>query len=291
MCLCWSVINTGEVGIVERCGKFARPVPAGCHFIACPCEYLAGRVSLRVGTLNMHCETKTRDNVFVTVKISVQFQAVTERVFDAYYSLADTHRQMESYIYDVVRATIPLMTLDQAFESKEEVAMAVRKELSEVFFGYGYMIMQALITDLDPDDRVRNAMNEINASTRMKLAAAEKAEADKVLQVKAAEAECEAKYLSGVGVARQRKALMDGMRDSIVDFSAGMEGIRAKDVMDLLLLTQYFDMLRDVGSAPMTQTVFLPTNGGAEISDSVRDGLMQAQAIGHPRMLPAAGRH
>ncbi|CAB1110553.1 unnamed protein product [Ectocarpus sp. CCAP 1310/34] len=179
-----------------------------------------------------------------------------------------------------VTGTLPKLDLDQAFDSKEDIAVAVKNQLEEVMKEYGYMILQALVTDMDPDPRVKEAMNEINASKRLREAATNKAEADKIMQVKAAEAEAESKYLSGVGVSRQRKAIVDGLRDSVQNFAEAIDGTSPKDVMDLLLLTQYFDMLRDVGQSSRAATVFLPhaPQSVAAIQAAMRDGFMQGQA-------------
>ena len=171
------------------------------------------------------------------------------------------------------------MELDSVFEAKEDLALAVKNALSQTMTNYGYQILQTLITDLDPDQRVKNAMNEINSSKRLKYAAAERAEGDKILYVKSAEAEAEAKYLSGVGVAKQRKAIVDGLRTSIVDFQDGIKGSSTKEVMDLLLLTQYFDMIRDVGAANHCKTTFVPSS--RTLGDDVRNSLLQAQSAGH----------
>lgn len=184
--------------------------------------------------------------VFVNVSTSVQYQVVTEKVYQAHYVLADTKKQMTAYVHDVIRSTIPTMTLDEAFESKEEVSLTVKAQLVEVFTTYGYTILQALVTDLSPDNRVRDAMNEINASKRMKEAAYQRAEGEKVLKVKRAEAEAESMYLSGVGVARQRKAIMEGLRESIMLFASEVSSTTPTDVMDLLVLNQYFDTLSDM---------------------------------------------
>jgi regulator of protease activity HflC (stomatin/prohibitin superfamily) len=173
-----------------------------------------------------------------------------------------------------MRSQLPTLELDAVFEAKEDLALAVKNALSETMTGYGYQILQTLITDLDPDQRVKNAMNEINSSKRLKYAIAERAEGDKILQVKSAEAEAEAKYLSGVGVAKQRKAIVEGLKSSIVDFSEGVEGSSTKDVMDLLLLTQYFDMIRDVGVASHCKTTFVPSSRSH--GDDVRNSLLQA---------------
>ncbi|CAM9601716.1 unnamed protein product, partial [Sphacelaria rigidula] len=167
---------------------------------------------------------QTKDNVFVTAVVSVQYQAVETKIYDAYYRLTDPKAQIRSYVYDVVRSTLPKLDLDQAFDSKDDIAVNVKNQLETVMMEYGYQILQTLVTDLDPDRRVKEAMNEINASKRMREAATNKAEADKIMQVKAAEAEAESKYLSGVGVSRQRKAIVDGLRESVQTFSTSIEG-------------------------------------------------------------------
>merc|ERR1712226_616741 len=179
-----------------------------------------------------------------------------------------------AHVYDVIRAQLPHLELDEVFEAKEELALAVKNALSQTMTNYGYQIVNVLITDLDPDNRVKSAMNEINSSKRLKYAIAERAEGDKILQVKSAEAEAEAKYLSGVGVAKQRKAIIDGLRTSIVDFSAGIDTASTKDVMDLLLLSQYFDCIRDVGSAGHCRTTFVPSSSSG--ADDTRNALLQA---------------
>jgi len=258
------------VVVVERLGKFDRMIPAGLGVIVCPCEQKAGSVSFRVQQLDVRVETKTKDNVFLTTVVSVQYQVIREKVYQAFYSLTNTQQQITAHVYDVMRSQLPTLELDAVFEAKEDLALAVKNALQETMSEYGYQILQALITDIDPDNRVKQAMNEINSAKRLKFAVAEKAEGQKILQVKSAEAEAEAKYLSGVGVAKQRKAIVDGLRSSIVDFSEGVQGATSKDVMDLLLLTQYFDCVRDVGSAKHCKTTFVPSgNGGGDIRNSL----------------------
>lgn len=269
---CCETVSTSEVFIVERFGKYARLAEAGCICIPWPCEYVAGVVSLRIQELNVTCETKTKDNVFVNVNVSIQYMAIKDRVYSAHYVLADHQAQMRSYCYDTIRATLPTMTLDNAFESKDEVSITLKSHLEAVMHDNGWTILQALVTDLTPDSRVKDAMNEINSSKRMKEAAYEKAEGEKVLKVKRAEAEAESMFLSGVGVARQRKAIMNGLRESIVLFSSNVQGATPKDVMDLLILNQYFDTINQIGSNPGTKVVF-QGNG-----DRIRDGMMQANA-------------
>lgn len=277
MCIpCLFTISTSEAGVIERFGKYDRTVQAGLSCIVSPYESLVGRISFRVQQIDVRVETKTLDNVFITATVSVQFQVLRENVYDAFYSLTNPRQQITAHIYDVMRSQLPTLELDSVFEAKEELALAVKAALTEVMSRYGYQILQALITDLDPDQRVKNAMNEINSSKRLKYAVAEKAEGAKILQVKAAEAEAEAKYLSGVGVAKQRKAIVDGLKGSIVEFNDGVSGTTSKDIMDLLLLTQYFDMVRDVGSANNCKTTFVPCAKTA--GDDMRNALLIADA-------------
>jgi regulator of protease activity HflC (stomatin/prohibitin superfamily) len=208
-------------------------------------------MSLRIQQLDVMCETKTKDNVFVQVAVAVQFRVLVDSAYDAYYRLTDPRNQIQSYVFDVVRSTVPKMELDEAFASKAQVALAVLEQLKDVMKDYGYEIKNCLVTDLSPDHKVKASMNEINASRRLKEAAAHKAEADKVRQVKAAEADAEARYLSGLGVARQRKAIVQGLQESVGAFADEVEGATPKDVMDILLLSQYFDTLSSVGANSM----------------------------------------
>jgi len=270
-CCCIITMSTSDVGIIQRFGKYERLAEAGCGILCWPIEKLAGSVSLRVQSLNAICETKTKDNVFVSVKINVQYQAIREKVYSAFYVLTDHEKQMRSYIFDVVRASLTQMTLDQSFESKEEISMSLKTHLQEVMTNYGYTILQALVTDVAPEAKVRDAMNEINASKRLKEAAYERAEGEKILKVKRAEGESESMYLSGVGIARERKAIMEGLKDSVLLFSHDVAGVNPKDIMDLLILNQYFDTIQEVGKNPNTKIVFLPQE-----ENLIRSGMLQA---------------
>ena len=260
---------------MEKCGAYDRVAQPGPSFICCPVEAVVGTISTRVQQLEVRCETKTLDNVFVDVVVSIQYkvndgqesavagmsaQDVKELngVYKAFYSLSNPRQQITAYVYDVIRSTIPTTTLDKAFEDKETISLNIKKYLSEIMHDYGWTISNALVTEMTPDTRVRNAMNEINANKRLKEASKEQAEGQKVLTVKSAEAEAESKYLSGVGVARQRKAIVDGLRGSIAQFSGNIKGTTPKDVIDLLLITQYFDMLKDIGSRANCNTVYIP---------------------------------
>jgi len=274
MCLIPFTVSTSEVGVIEQFGKYKRIAQPGLGCLICCVEEIVGRMSYRVQQLDVRVETKTLDNVFITAVVTIQFQILQEKVYDAFYSLSDPRRQITAHVFDVLRAELPNLELDSVFEAKEELAQSVKSALSETMTQYGYQILQCLITDLDPDQRVKNAMNEINSSKRLKFAVAERAEGDKILKVKSAEAEAEAKYLSGVGVAKQSKAIVDGLKSSIVDFTGGVKGSTSKDTLDLLLLTQYFDCIKDVGSAPNCKTTFIPTS--KSMGDDFRSSLIQA---------------
>jgi len=276
MCIGCFTISTAQVGIIERFGKFNRLSAPGLGFFICGAEDLVGRMSYRVQQLDVKVETKTLDNVFINTVVSIQYQVLQEKVYEAFYALTDPSRQITAHVFDVLRAELPNLELDEVFEAKDELALTVKNALSETMTQYGYQILQVLVTELDPPLRVKNAMNEINSSERLKYAVAEQAEGQKILKVKSAEAEAEAKYLSGVGVAKQRKAIVDGLRESITDFSGGVKGASNKDIMDLLLLTQYFDCIRDVGSAKNCKTTFVPVS--KSLGDDLRTSLIQAEA-------------
>ncbi|OEL15598.1 Hypersensitive-induced response protein 1 [Dichanthelium oligosanthes] len=280
-------VDQSTVAIKETFGKFSEVLEPGCHFLPwCIGQQVAGYLSLRVRQLDVRCETKTKDNVFVTVVASVQYRALADKASDAFYKLSNTREQIQSYVFDVIRATVPKLELDDAFEQKNDIAKAVEEELEKAMSTYGYEIVQTLIVDIEPDDRVKRAMNEINAgkcftihiTARMRVAASEKAEAEKILQIKKAEGEAESKYLAGVGIARQRQAIVDGLRDSVLAFSENVPGTTAKDIMDMVLVTQYFDTMKEIGASSKSSSVFIPHGPGAvkDVAAQIRDGLLQA---------------
>lgn len=272
-CCCFLTVSTSEVAVIEWCGGFDHLAQAGFNFLFCPFAKLRGVVSLKVQSLNCQAETKTKDNVFVTVNVNVQYQAITDKVYQAFYTLSDHESQMKAYIFDVIRASLTQMNLDDAFESKEELSQNLKQHLQEVFNTYGFTILQALVTDLNPDGMVKDAMNEINAAKRLKEAAYQRAEGEKVVKVKKAEASSEAMYLSGVGIARERRAIMDGLKDSVVMFSKSVHGVQPRDVMDLLVLNQYFDTINDIGKNKDCKVVFLPNDDSPG-----RQALLEAEA-------------
>ncbi|MDX1917753.1 MAG: SPFH domain-containing protein [Candidatus Caenarcaniphilales bacterium] len=275
-------VEQQTAAIVERFGQFVGIGNAGLNWKIPYIERVAGRVSLRVEQLDVKVETKTKDNVFVNVVVSVQFFVIPEKVFAAFYRLGDPHKQISSYIFDSVRARVPNIILDNVFEAKDEIADAVKTELTEVMGEFGYSIVKALVTDIDPNAKVKEAMNEINAAQRLRIAAIEKGEAEKILKVKSAEAEAESKALQGKGIAEQRRAIIDGLRSSMDEFQKTVHGASAKDVMTLVLMTQYFDTLKELGHASKSNTILIPHSPGSlsDISDQIRNAMIVAQETG-----------
>uniref|UniRef100_A0A6N2LE60 Band 7 domain-containing protein n=1 Tax=Salix viminalis TaxID=40686 RepID=A0A6N2LE60_SALVM len=274
-------VDQSNVAITEQFGKFDDVLEPGCHCLPwCFGYQVAGELSLRVQQLDVRCETKTKDNVFVTVVASVQYRAMAEKAADAFYKLSNTKAQIQAYVFDVIRASVPKLHLDATFEQKNDIAKAVEDELEKAMSAYGFEIVQTLIVDIEPDINVKRAMNEINAAARMRVAANEKAEAEKILQIKRAEGEAESKYLSGLGIARQRQAIVDGLRDSVLAFSENVPGTSAKDVMDMVLVTQYFDTMKEIGASSKSSSVFIPHGPGAvrDIASQIRDGLLQGNS-------------
>lgn len=276
---CYSIPND-RMAIVVNCGKFDRIAPPGCLCLPIPCIYWkAGEVSLRIQENNVNVETKTKDNVFASIQIAVQFEVIRSKIYEAFYLLQNPVVQINAYVFDVVRSTVPKMLLDEVFESKDQIALQVKESLGKIMGEFGFFIHQVLVTDITPNGRVRDAMNEINASRRLRLATTERAEAEKILAVKQAEAEAESKYLQGQGIARQRKAIVDGLRDSVGDFTESIHGMNAKDVLELVLITQYLDTMKDIGSAGNVKTVFVPNSDGNNMNtDLLRNTLLQTAA-------------
>ena len=272
---CYSVPND-KMAIVTRCGKFDRVASPGLLCISVPCLWqVDGYASIRVQEVVVSCESKTKDSVFVNLQVAVQYEIIRDRLYQAYYALQNPQVQISAYVFDVVRATVPSLLLDEVFESKDEIALQVKEALSKIMSEFGFRIHQALVTDVSPNARVKHAMNEINASRRLRQAATEKAEAEKLLIVKQAEAEAESMFLQGQGVARQRKAIMDGLKDSVEVFQESVKGSTAKDVLELVLITQYFDTLKDLSQGKNVKTVFM--TGGASHA-GLEQGLMTANA-------------
>lgn len=255
-------VRTYTAGVVERFGKFSRITRPGLHVLV-PYAERVFFVDLQVRQAQFVVETKTRDNVFVQIPVSVQYQVLENSIFDAFYKLSAPQKQIESFVFNSILGHVPKLTLDETFEQQSGISVAVKNELDAIMSGFGYNILTALVTDIVPDAKVKAAMNDINAAQRSQVAAQARGEAEKTLKVKAAEAEAESKALQGSGIARERQAIIDGLSSSIEHFQQGVPGSTPEEVMSLVLLTQYFDTLRDIGTRGGTNTLFLPNTPGS----------------------------
>jgi len=284
-------VEQRTTAIVQRLGKFVREAGPGLNVKVPFLDRVAGRINLRVQQLDVKIETKTEDNVFVQMVVAVQFFVLPEKVYDAFYRLDNAARQITSYVFDVVRAQVPKIKLDDVFEKKDDIADIVKAELSQVMEGFGYGILKALVTDIDPDPKVKQSMNEINAAQRMRVAATEKGEADRILKVKAAEGDAQSKALQGRGIADQRQAIVAGLRDSVDEFRRSVPGTTAQDVMNLVLMTQYFDTLKEIGASSRSNTILIPHSPGslASLSEQIRNAMIEAnQTVEGSRVRPEA---
>ena len=255
-------VRTATAGVVERFGKFNRIVRPGLHVLI-PYAERVFFVDLQVKQAQFSVETKTRDNVFVQIPVSVQYQVLDEKIADAFYRLSAPQKQIESFVFNSILGHVPKLTLDETFEQQSGISVAVKVELDQIMSGFGFNILTALVTDIIPDVKVKAAMNDINAAQRAQVAAQARGEADKILKVKQAEAEAESKALQGKGIAAERQAIIDGLSASIEHFQGAVPGSTSEEVMALVLLTQYFDTLRDIGTRGGTNTLFLQTSPSA----------------------------
>jgi len=272
-------VNTAEVAVITRFGKFLRVADPGLNWKRPFFDSVAGLVSLRVNQISLTMETKTKDNVFVTIPISVQNRVRPEKVYDAYYKLADPTAQIKSYVEQVILGHVPGMTLDEVFASQSSIAAAVKQELDADMATFGFEIVNVLVTDIVPDQKVKSAMNDINAAQREQVAANARGEAEKILVVKKAEAEAESKALQGQGIANQRKAIIEGLQVSIEQFQKVVDGASSRDVMQLVMVTHYFDTLKSIGESDKTNTLFLSHSPGSvkDVSEQIMDSMLVAQ--------------
>lgn len=287
--VCCIVTSTGSVNIVEFFGAFSKIASPGLTCLI-PCvQTNAGTLSLRLQQIEVTCETKTKDNVFVAIKVAIQYQVVnnSKSIHDAFYRLTNPRAQIESYVFDVVRSSVPKIELDDVFLTKDEIAKNIKEELTESMSAFGFEILATPITDIEPDQQVKRAMNEINKMKRLRIAAEDEGEATKVRAVKEAEAEAsrieiqakadaEAKFYAGSGIARQRQAIMEGLRESVNAFKSEVAGVDAKTVMDLMIVTQYFDTMKDIGAQSKSNAVFLNHSPGAleDVAQAVSKGFL-----------------
>lgn len=260
-CCCCACIPETEYGVLQRLGKFVGVLPPGLSHFCWPCTSIAGTVSTRLRQLTLRNEAKTKENVFVTLSISIQYTVKPDDVHTAFYSMENPVLQMQSFVEDAIRSIVPTLELEQLFLEKEKISLEIREDLAKKMAAYGYSIVDTLITDIDPESKVKAAMNKINEAKRLREAAEYQAETEKVVRIKAAEAEAISKQLQGEGVANQRKAILKGLQEGVEDLSSAI-GVTADETMKYTMLTQYFDMLRDVGTSHNKATIFIPHSPG-----------------------------
>ncbi|NEV92997.1 SPFH domain-containing protein [Psychroflexus sp. YR1-1] len=249
-------VKQQTAALVERFGKFLSIRNSGLHFKIPIIDKIAGRINLKIQQLDVNVETKTKDDVFVHLKVSVQYQVTRAKIYDAFYKLESPSAQITSYVFDVVRAEVPKMKLDDVFERKDDIANAVKTELNDAMLDYGYDIIRTLVTDIDPDDKVKDSMNRINASEREKVAAEFEGEAERIKIVAVARAEAESKRLQGQGIADQRREIARGLEESVEVLNN--VGINSQEASALIVVTQHYDTLQSVGSQTNSNLILLP---------------------------------
>ncbi|APG60795.1 SPFH domain-containing protein [Christiangramia salexigens] len=274
------IVKQQTSAIIERFGKFTSIRSSGLQLKVPLIDQVAGRINLKVQQLDVLVETKTKDNVFVKLKISVQFQVIKNNVYDAFYKLESPHDQITSYVFDVVRAEVPKMKLDDVFERKDDIAIAVNRELNEAMEDYGYDIIKTLVTDIDPDVQVKSAMNRINAAEREKVAAEYDAEADRIRIVAKARAEAESKRLQGQGIADQRREIARGLEES-VDVLNNV-GINSQEASALIVVTQHYDTLQAIGEETNSNLILLPNSpqAGSDMLNNMVASFTASNQIG-----------
>jgi regulator of protease activity HflC (stomatin/prohibitin superfamily) len=274
-------IETAQAGIVQRLGKFSRIAAPGLNFKIPFIEAVVAKLSLQVQQLDVKVETKTKDNVFVQIPIAVQYKVIPEKVYDAFYKLSDPTKQIESFVYNVILGHVPKMGLDETFEQQSQIAIDVKNSLDDSMREFGYSIVKSLITDIVPDEKVKDAMNDINAAAREREATVSRAETEKLLLVKKAEAEAESKRLQGEGIANQRKAIVEGLRESVEKFASSVEGASARDAMAMVLLTQYFDTLKEVAGTNRSNTILMPhtPNAVGDLLEQFRSAIIVGDTV------------
>jgi regulator of protease activity HflC (stomatin/prohibitin superfamily) len=286
----WVIVRQQSAVIIQRFGKFQRVATAGFNWKLPFVDSVAGKINLKVQQLDVNVETKTLDDVFVHLKVSVQYQVIRSNVFDAFYELEDPRTQITSYVFDVVRAEVPKMKLDEVFARKDDVAIAIKAELSEEMEKYGYGIIKALVTDIDPDQQVKIAMNRINASEREKLAAQFEAEAERIKIVAIAQAEAESKKLQGQGIADQRREIAKGLEDSVE--ALNKVGINSQEASALIVVTQHYDTLQAMGSSNRSNLILLPNtpSNASDMMNQMITSFSAASMMGEEMKKPAEKR-
>jgi regulator of protease activity HflC (stomatin/prohibitin superfamily) len=285
-------VETAQVAIVQRLGKFARVAGPGLNWKTPYLETVVRRLSMKVQQFDVQVETKTQDNVFVQIPVSIQYKIIPEGVEAAFYKLSDPVKQIESMVYNVVLGHVPKMKLDDTFLNQADIASDLRDNLDASMKEYGYSIVKVLISDIVPDQKVKAAMNDINAAQREREATVSRAETNKMLLVKQAEAEAESKRLQGEGIANQRKAIIAGLKDSVEDFAKTVPGSTPQDVMQLVLMTQYFDTLKEIAANDHTNAILIPhtPNTLTDLFGQIRNAIVAGNELSsHSAISPTPG--
>jgi len=274
------VVKQQSAAVIERFGKFQSFKASGLHLKIPLIDKIAGKISLRVLQLDVVVETKTKDNVFVKIKVSVQYKVMEDLVYEAFYKLDYPQDQITSYVFDVVRAEVPKMKLDDVFEKKDDIANAVKEELNEAMINYGYDIIKTLVTDIDPNEEVKSAMNSINAAERKKIAAQYEGDASRILIVEKAKAEAESKRLQGQGIADQRREIARGLEES-VDVLNNV-GINSQEASALIVVTQHYDTLQSIGEETNSNLILLPNSpqAGSDMLNNMVASFTASNQIG-----------
>ena len=278
--LTFFIVKQQSAAVVERFGKFVYVRQSGLQLKIPIVDNVAGRLSLRIQQLDVVVETKTKDDVFVKLKVSVQFKVIKDKVYDAFYKLDNPADQITSFIFDVVRAEVPKLILDDVFIKKDDVAIAVKSEIQEAMTEYGFQIIKTLVTDIDPDAQVKESMNRINASEREKVAAQFEGEAQKILIVEKAKAEAESKRLQGQGIADQRREIARGLEDSVKVLN-GVD-INSQEASALIVVTQHYDTLQSVGAEANSNLILMPNSpqAGSEMLNNMVASFTASNQIG-----------
>ncbi len=281
-------VETAQVAIVQRLGKFARVAGPGLNWKTPYLESVVRRLSMKVQQFDVQVETKTQDNVFVQIPVSIQYKVIPEGVEAAFYKLSDPVKQIESMVYNVVLGHVPKMKLDDTFLNQADIASDLRDNLDASMKEYGYSIVKVLISDIVPDQKVKAAMNDINAAQREREATVSRAETNKMLLVKQAEAEAESKRLQGEGIANQRKAIIAGLKDSVEDFAKTVPGSTPQDVMQLVLMTQYFDTLKEIAANDHTNAILIPhtPNTLTDLFGQIRNAIVAGNELTSHSAIP-----
>ena len=278
--LTFFIVKQQTASIVERFGKFSSVRQSGLQLKIPLVDRIAGRISLKIQQLDVIVETKTQDDVFVKLKVSVQYMVIKEKVYEAFYKLDYPHEQITSYVFDVVRAEVPKLKLDDVFLKKDSIAVAVKQELNEAMVSYGYDIIKTLVTDIDPDQQVKSAMNRINAAEREKVAAQYEGDAQRILIVEKARAEAESKRLQGQGIADQRREIARGLEESVEVLNK--VGINSQEASALIVVTQHYDTLQSIGEHVNSNLILLPNSpqAGSDMLNNMVASFTASNQIG-----------